>query len=61
MNWSNILLEAGLQIPIDKVEISLVCPLHEDRVSSLSINICKSFKLIFPTSLYNDTIIIGIE
>ena len=38
MNWTNILLEAGINIPIEKAEVSLVCPLHDDKVSSLSIN-----------------------
>ena len=47
MNWVNILLDAGLNIPIDKEEVSIVCPLHEDRVSSLSINTEKGVWICF--------------
>ena len=47
MNWTNMLLEVGLQIPVDKPEISIVCPLHEDRVSSLSINTDKGVWICF--------------
>ena len=47
MNWTNILLEAGLNIPIDTAEVSLVCPLHDDRVSSLSINTDKGVWICF--------------
>jgi DNA primase len=47
MNWTNILLECGLQIPVDRAEISMVCPLHGDRVSSLSINTDKGVWICF--------------
>ena len=47
MNWTNILLDAGLNIPIENHEVSIVCPLHEDRVSSLSINTEKGVWICF--------------
>ena len=47
MNWTNILIDAGLPIPIDKSEVSIVCPLHDDRVSSLSINTDKGVWICF--------------
>ena len=47
MNWTNILIDAGLPIPIEKSEVSIVCPLHDDRVSSLSINTDKGLWICF--------------
>ena len=47
MNWTNVLLDAGLNIPIENPEVSIVCPLHEDRVSSLSINTEKGVWICF--------------
>lgn len=47
MNWTNILIDAGLPIPIEKSEVSIVCPLHDDRVSSLSINTDKGVWICF--------------
>ena len=47
MDWTNILIDAGLPIPIEKSEVSIVCPLHDDRVSSLSINTDKGVWICF--------------
>jgi len=47
MNWTNVLIDAGFSIPIDKDEVSIVCPLHDDRISSLSINTDKGVWICF--------------
>ena len=47
MDWGNILLEAGIDIPVHTAEVSMVCPFHDDRVSSLSLNTDKGMWICF--------------
>lgn len=39
--WKQILQQCGIQVPLDKVEFNVRCPLHDDRNPSLSLNILK--------------------
>ena len=39
--WQQILSNIGLDIPEGRVEVSIKCPLHDDRLPSLSINLDK--------------------
>lgn len=41
MDWANILLDMGIDIPIDKDEFQILCPLHDDTRASCSINVDK--------------------
>ena len=41
IDWVDILIDSGLEIPKHSDEFSIVCPFHDDQVSSCSINIDK--------------------
>jgi len=38
VDWVNTLLEMGMDIPIDKAQIIIQCPFHDDKHNSCSIN-----------------------
>ena len=38
IDWVNILLEVGVDIPIDKAQVTIQCPFHSDVHDSCSIN-----------------------
>ena len=38
VDWVNTLLEIGIDIPIDRAQIIIQCPFHDDRHDSCSIN-----------------------
>ena len=38
MDWNQALFEVGLNVPLDKTEFNIVCPLHQDRTASCGIN-----------------------
>jgi len=37
-DWSSILIDIGIDVPVDKVEFNIPCPLHNDSNPSCSIN-----------------------
>ena len=41
VEWTDILVDAGIRMPPGKDEISIRCPFHEDSVNSCSINTSK--------------------
>ena len=40
-DWTSLLLDAGLNVPLDKDEFNIPCPFHDDISPSLSMNIGK--------------------
>ena len=47
IDWVDILIDSGLEIPKHSDEFSIVCPFHDDQVSSCSINIDKGVWICF--------------
>tara|TARA_R110002020_G_scaffold54865_5_gene152613 strand:- start:302 stop:1153 length:852 start_codon:yes stop_codon:yes gene_type:complete len=38
MDWSSLLLEHGIDVPVERIQFNIPCPFHEDAVASCSIN-----------------------
>ena len=47
MNWANILEKLGMNVPIGTDQFSIICPFHEDKVESCSINTDKGVWICF--------------
>tara|TARA_R110000824_G_scaffold176701_1_gene355844 strand:- start:645 stop:1505 length:861 start_codon:yes stop_codon:yes gene_type:complete len=47
MDWTQILLEAGLDIPLDNPQVVIKCPFHDDVHASCSINVDKGQWICF--------------
>ena len=47
IDWGKVLLEAGVDVPSDRDEFSILCPFHKDNVASCSINIEKGLWICF--------------
>jgi DNA primase len=47
VNWAQILLDTGIDVPEEFDEFSIRCPFHEDGVASCSINIDKGVWICF--------------
>ena len=41
IDWTNVLLDTGIDIPLDSPEFNIACPFHADTQPSLSMNIDK--------------------
>ena len=47
MNWAQVLLENGIDVPVEHDEFSIRCPFHNDSVASCSINTEKGVWICF--------------
>ena len=47
MDWNQLLLNAGVDVPLGKTEFNIVCPLHTDRSASCAINTEKGLWICF--------------
>ena len=47
VNWANILLDTGIDVPIQKPQFNIQCPFHEDTHASCSINVDKGKWICF--------------
>ena len=47
VNWANILLDTGIDVPIQKPQFNIQCPFHEDAHASCSINVDKGKWICF--------------
>lgn len=47
MDWAGVLLEIGIDIPLEKSEIQTLCPFHSDTRDSCSINVDKGVWICF--------------
>ena len=47
MEWAGVLLEIGIDIPLEKSEIQTLCPFHSDTRDSCSINVDKGVWICF--------------
>lgn len=47
IDWTSVLMDAGINCPDRKSEFSIQCPFHEDRISSCSINVDKGVWICF--------------
>lgn len=47
MDWTQLLLEAGLDIPLDNNQFIIKCPFHDDAHASCSINVDKGKWICF--------------
>ena len=47
MDWTQILLDSGIDVPVDRDEFQILCPFHEDTVRSCSINVSKGVWICF--------------
>lgn len=47
MDWANILEKLGMNVPIGTDQFSVICPFHDDRVKSCSINTDKALWICF--------------
>ena len=47
MDWANILLDMGIDIPVDRDEFQILCPFHDDARASCAINIEKGVWICF--------------
>ena len=39
VNWSNLLLDAGIDVPLERDQFNISCPFHVDQLPSCSINV----------------------
>ena len=39
VNWSNLLLDAGIDVPLERDQFNISCPFHVDELPSCSINV----------------------
>ena len=39
INWSNLLLDAGIDVPLERDQFNISCPFHLDNLPSCSINV----------------------
>ena len=39
VNWSNLLLDAGIDVPLEQDQFNISCPFHVDQLPSCSINV----------------------
>ncbi len=39
VNWSNLLLDAGIDVPLERDQFNISCPFHIDELPSCSINV----------------------
>ena len=39
VNWSNLLLDAGIDVPLERDQFNISCPFHIDDLPSCSINV----------------------
>ena len=46
-NWVQLFLDTDFSIPIAQDQFSILCPFHEDAVSSCSINTAKGVWICF--------------
>ena len=47
IDWTDVLMNAGIDCPHNKDEFSIKCPFHEDRINSCSINVDKGVWICF--------------
>jgi|15BtaG_2_1085339.scaffolds.fasta_scaffold01029_6 DNA primase len=47
MDWANILEKLGMNVPIGTDQFSIICPFHQDKVESCSINTDKAVWICF--------------
>ena len=47
IDWTNVLLDAGITPSTYKDEFSIRCPFHEDKIDSCSINVEKGVWICF--------------
>ena len=47
IDWAQVLLDTGIDVPEDYDEFSIRCPFHDDGVASCSINIEKGLWICF--------------
>lgn len=47
MDWNQLLLNAGVDVPLTETEFNIKCPLHEDNTASCAINTDKGVWICF--------------
>ena len=47
VDWATILLDTGIDVPIQKPQFNIECPFHEDTHASCSINVDKGKWICF--------------
>ena len=38
MDWASLLLEHGIDVPVERTQFNIPCPFHQDTIASCSIN-----------------------
>ena len=47
IDWANVLMDVGIDVPIQKAQFNIVCPFHDDTHASCSINTDKGKWICF--------------
>jgi len=47
IDWANVLMDVGIDVPIQKTQFNIVCPFHDDTHASCSINTDKGKWICF--------------
>lgn len=47
IDWGQVLLQHGFDVPIDKDEFNIICPFHSDESPSCAINVAKGVWICF--------------
>ena len=47
LDWSSVLLEAGISVPAGEEQFNILCPFHYDQHTSCSINTSKGVWICF--------------
>jgi len=47
IDWSSVLLQIGIKVPLGTEQFNMLCPFHEDTHNSCSINVQKGVWICF--------------